>query len=47
LRDPGLRQSIRENAYADVFDRFSVRRISAMFLKALPDPTSTPTSSRS
>ncbi|MBB5465466.1 glycosyltransferase involved in cell wall biosynthesis [Paraburkholderia sp. CI2] len=38
LGDPQLRQSIRRNAYADVFDRFSVRRISSMFVKALPDP---------
>jgi hypothetical protein len=38
--DAKLRQSIREHAYADVFDRFSVRRISAMFLKALPGPKS-------
>jgi len=35
--DAKLRQSIREHAYADVFDRFSVGRISAMFMKALPD----------
>ncbi|WP_157874641.1 glycosyltransferase [Paraburkholderia atlantica] len=40
LGDAQLRQSIRRNAYADVFDRFSVRRISSMFLKALPGPKS-------
>jgi glycosyltransferase involved in cell wall biosynthesis len=40
LHDADLRQTIRVNAYADVIDRFSVRRISSMFLKALPDPTS-------
>ncbi|WP_233828472.1 glycosyltransferase [Paraburkholderia sp. ZP32-5] len=38
--DAKLRQSIREQAYADVFDRFSVRRIAAMFMKALPGPKS-------
>jgi len=40
FRDSSLRQTIRVNAYADVLERFSVRRISSMFLKALPESTS-------
>ena len=40
LRDSELRQEIRVNSYADVFERFSVARISSMFLKALPASTS-------
>lgn len=40
LQDAMLRQTIRVNSYADVFDRFSVRRISDMFLKALPASSS-------
>ncbi len=42
LDDSALRQTIRTNAYEDVLDRFSVRRISGMFLKALPGPASAP-----
>ncbi|NMM02214.1 glycosyltransferase [Paraburkholderia sp. RP-4-7] len=40
LRDSELRQTIRVNSYADVLERFSVQRISSMFLKALPAPMS-------
>ncbi|CAH2926753.1 MAG: glycosyl transferase, group 1/2 family protein [uncultured Paraburkholderia sp.] len=40
FRNHALRQSIRVNAYADVTERFGVRRIADMFMNALPDPTS-------